>query len=43
MVCSDGLSSRQSQAKSGLAVWMIIMRSGSERSWDVRQGTHDNY
>ena len=25
MVCSEGLSSRQSQAKRGLAAWMIIM------------------
>src|SRR4051812_50220851 len=25
MVCSEGLSSRQTQAKSGLAWWMIVM------------------
>ena len=30
MVCSEGLSSRQSQANSGLAGWMIIMGGGPE-------------
>ena len=38
MVCSEGLSSRQSQAKSGLAAWMIIMEV-RPRGWGDEEGS----
>src|ERR1700726_4373423 len=42
MVCSEGLSSRQSQAKSGLARWIIIM-AGCPRGAKTRAGVHTHY
>src|SRR5436309_11472073 len=42
MVCSEGLSSRQSQAKSGLATWIIIM-AGCPRGAKRRAGVPTHY
>ena len=39
MVCSEGLSSRQSQAKRGLAAWTIIMGCGPAGG-ETRRGGH---
>ena len=42
MVYSEGLFSRQSQAKSGLAAWTIIMGGGPEVG-ETRRKAHDDY
>src|SRR5262249_9524583 len=42
IVCSEGLSSRQSQAKRGLAAWTIIMGGGPEGG-ETRRGGHTSY